>query len=140
MITELTFVGMGRRKDSNGSTTTPEMPGWAVIAAAIKDAVDTSGVPVPVIAERADMSRQYLYSMMAGTCNPTMDKVERVMNATGTTLKDWLDDKAMYGRDRRLHDQVQHILNERGTNAVALKRAIEALVVYTSDQANQPKK
>jgi hypothetical protein len=136
---EIVFVGMARRKDSNGNPAA-EMPGWLTIAAAIKDAVETSGLPVSVIAKKADISRQHLYSMMAGTTNPTVDTIEAVMKVAGTPLQTWLDDKAMYGRDKRLHDLVQHILNERGTNAVALKRTIEGLAALMAHQAENSQK
>lgn len=103
------------------------------MSGAIADAIAASGLPVQVIADRSGVKRQYIYLMKKGKCNPTMDAVESVMKAAGTNLADWLNDKATYGRDKRVHDQVQLILNQKGLNAVALRRSIEGLLSLSAN-------
>ncbi len=87
----------------------------------LAEAVRNSGLPVQTVADRGGMSRQYLYDMMKGNANPTLDVLIAAFEATGTPLERVLDDKALYGRDKPFHDRVQTILNKKGPRGVALK-------------------
>lgn len=138
-VSEITFAAMPVRSGTKPAPSALNMPGWRILAAAIKDAVDTSGLTVQLIADRSGLSRQYIYSMMEGTCNPSMDKIEAVMKAAGTSLSAWLDDKSSYGRDKRIHDQVQLILNQKGLNAATIRRTIEALVSLSANSSEADK-
>ena len=131
---------MPSRSDTKPGPSAINMPGWKIMSRAINDAVESSGLSVQLIADRASLTRQYVYSMMSGTCNPSMDKIENVMKAAGTSLEEWLSDKSFYGRDKRLHDQVQHILNQKGLNAAALRRTIEALASFEAGDSESARK
>lgn len=96
--------------------------------------MSASGLPVNVIAERTGLTRQYIYSMMKGTCNPAIDKVEKLFDATGNDFSKWIDDRSMYGRDKRIHDQIQMLLNQKGLNAATLRNTVEALLAYSADK------
>lgn len=137
-VSEVTFLGVSPRapsKDGKPAPSAANMPGWKVLSAAIKDIVETSGIPVAVIAEKTNLTRQYVYSMMNGTCNPSMDKIEAVMEAAGTSFHTWMDENALYGKDRTLHTQIQLLLNRKGIDAIALRRTIEGLIALSSDAA-----
>jgi transcriptional regulator with XRE-family HTH domain len=117
----------GSPTEKDKGLTPADLPGWKMISAALEDVVSTCGIPVETLAERIGVTRQYVYAMINGKCNPTVDKIEPLFNAAGVSFAVWLDDKAYYGRDRRFHDKVQTILNQRGANAIALRQIVAAL-------------
>lgn len=121
-ISEITFVGVKPKKEH---TPPPQMPGWRIMARALKDLVDNCGLSVTEVAKAANMSRQHLYDIMAGKANPTMEQVENAFRATGTSLDIWLEDRMMYGRDRGFHDKVQTILKNKGRREIALRVIVE---------------
>ncbi len=138
-IKEITFVGMPRKHDESvkPAPSAVNMPGWRSISEGLKDAIESSGMPVTVIAERTQLTRQYIYSMMNGTCNPTMDKVESVFKAIDLSFKDWIEDRSLYGRDKKLHDQLQFLLNQKGITAVTIRTTLEALMSLQSGESHQ---
>ncbi len=96
-----------------------------ILTVLLAEAIRNSGLSMETVADRADMSRQYLYSIISGAANPTIEMLGKAFEATGTPLERLLDDKALYGRDKLFHDRVQSILNQKGTRAVALQVIVD---------------
>ncbi len=102
-----------------------ESSNWKYLADLLAEAVRNSGLSVIRIAKDSGTSRQYIYELMKGIGNPSVDQLVRIFDATGTSLERLLQEKSFYGRDKKFHDKVQLILNEKGTRAVALKVIVE---------------
>lgn len=117
-IAEITFMGMPKRKPAPSA---PITPGWKALSEGMAEVVENCGLSVQAIATRAGLSRQYVYEMISGKCNPTIAQIESVFKAADMPLDRWLTDRALYGRDKPLHDKVQSILDNKGQRAVALR-------------------
>lgn len=100
--------------------------GSKIIAAAITDLVNQSGLSVKEVAVKAKLSRQYIYDMMSGGSNVTLARIEAVFEACGESFADWLDSKSWYGRDRRIYDRLRYILKRGlGRTVIAARTSVE---------------
>ena len=109
------------------------MPGYKIIAQFIDDLVESCGIEINTLAERAGLTRQTIYDVRKGLTNPSIDKIERIMRACGTSLAEWLDEKSFYGRDKRFHDRIQLIINRKGIDATTIRKMARALLPPTPE-------
>jgi len=76
--------------------------GTRLILQALDACVRTSGRTMSDVAQRAGFARQYLYLVLGGKTNPTLDTIERIFHACGDELGDWIRlGRRRAGRGRR---------------------------------------
>lgn len=113
-------------------------PGRKLIAEAFKAAVDASGLSIQLIAQRAGVSRQYVYKVRAGDANVSIAIIEAVFDAVQVPLHVWIEDRSFYGRDKLYHDKIQLILNRKDAQSLALKTTVDALLALVSQATETP--
>jgi len=121
-------------------TTTKPRDGTRMILEALANAIKTSGRSVAQIADRGGFARQYIYQVLAGNTNPTLDTIERLFEACDDDFADWL--VADWGHDKVVYKQLQQVLEARGELAIAARATLQGWVnlIHTLGEPQTPAK
>jgi transcriptional regulator with XRE-family HTH domain len=108
----------------------PSMEARALIGRILSDIMDRSGLTNEQIATRAGIKRNYIYKIRSGKHNPTIDAIGAICAACQTNLGEWVDRQSAYGKNRKIHTDVEYVLNYGGGPEHALKTVIQSLMTH----------
>ena len=97
--------------------------GTRMIIEAVRNCIKTSGRTISEVAQKGGFARQYLYQVLNGKTNPTLETVERIFAACDDQFSDWLQPE--FGHDKELLIQFQQVLDAKGELGRAARTTLE---------------